>query len=121
MYLDNIVSVAEWTRDIVKEETEQEFGSQDQLIQNILNRHTKTKPIVVIRRRILQRLRSEIWELSTKGRPDWEVLRSKESPGRLWRPLSYPTIALLLGGCHSAWVKMANNSEKTSKKDLTFA
>lgn len=112
--VENLKSLCGFVHDIVHEEAN---GNED-LIGRILDRRKKAAEVTRVREKILRRVRSEIWELHKHDSPKWEVVHSKERPGSNWRPLGYTRIATILGGDHSAWVKMAQAigvAEKNNK------
>jgi hypothetical protein len=74
----------------------------------VLDRHKKGREVVKVRQAILTRVRNEIWELHSTRSPFWEVKFSSTPPVGSWRPLGYLSIAKILGGDHSSWVKMAS-------------
>ena len=93
---------------IVLEETK---GDQ-KLTEKVLDRSRKDSggPITRTRERILHRLRSEISERDM-GTPQWEISKSSITGiGRSnrWKKLGYKQIASVMGGDHSAWVKMSH-------------
>lgn len=105
--LDNLILLCSWGREIVLEVTKQQNDPDNQLVQDVLDRGKKTPIIVGYREKILGRLRSEIWEKGAIGTSRWQVARQETSPGIEWKNLGYKQIAILLGGNHSSWVKMA--------------
>ncbi len=84
-----------------------ETNGDEELADRVLNRYKKDREIVCIRKRVLHRCRTEIWELNSSRYCNWEVVHSLTQPGKDWKPISYPMIAMILGGNHSTWVKMA--------------
>jgi len=85
---------------------EDETKGNNELAIRVLDRHQKAQDIVRIRERILRRARTEIWETKPSS-SRWEVCSAFGPPTPSWRPLGYLKIALILGGNHSSWVKMA--------------
>ena len=84
---------------------DEEAGGNKELIANLLDRGKKGIEVTWVRGKILRRIRTEVWEHHKEG-----VIHSKEVPGGTgWRPLGYLPIAMILGGDHSAWVKMARS------------
>ncbi|MHA2279849.1 MAG: hypothetical protein ACXAC5_03105 [Promethearchaeota archaeon] len=91
-----------------------ECGQDTGLMRRVLNRGRKTQEVVRIRRMILLRLRSEVWERGRSGMSCWRVVHQIQRPEGDWRPLSFPQIAKNLGGNHSSWVKMEQNIKQST-------
>jgi len=81
--------------------------NDNELFKNVLNRRKQNLETTKLREQILIRARQEIWEFSRRNSLQWDVAFNKKSPGIKWEPVSYVSIAYILGGDHSTWVKMA--------------
>jgi len=96
----------------------EESGGDEEVMIRVFNRGKKGSDITRLREKILRRVRTQIWEHHKYSSPKWDVTYSIESPGGDWKPLGYLQIAMVMGGDHSAWVKMAqaigiaNNNNK---------
>jgi hypothetical protein len=93
----------------------QECNDDHELLKSVLNRGKKSKRIVEIRRRVLVRLRSQVWQKGQHNYRAWRVCYRPIPPDNSWSPMSFPLIANHLGGNHTAWVKMSNGLREQSE------
>lgn len=111
--VEGIIRLCSFVNDILEEET----NANDEAMNLILDRHRKDAELTTQREKILFRLRSEIWEKFNISSNKWEIAQGKR-PGWEWSPLSFPRIALVLGGDQSSWSKMLKVAENRSKKEI---
>lgn len=91
----------------------------EKLIKEVLDRHKKSQIVTRARKKILKIVRSEIWELHNHNSPYWQIIRNEIPPAGSWKPLGYISISRILGGDHSAWVKMASSLRADANASTT--
>jgi len=96
--------------------TEVTQGDKD-LINEVLDRHKKSQLVTRTREKILDRVRREIWELNNSNSPDWDVILTTNPPTGSWKPIGYIAISRILGGDHSAWVKMKRTIDARNSRE----
>ncbi len=108
--IHNLMKLCSFLDQIVEDET----GGDKKLAMRVLDRHQKKRDITKIREKILSRARTEVWE-NKRGSSKWEVCTAKSRPSPSWKPIGYISLASILGGDHSAWIKMDQTIKRRRK------
>lgn len=98
-----------------------ECKCDDSLLDDVLDRHQKSRTVVKIRERVLRHLRNGFWQKGTRGASTFQTLFQATRPGPDWHPTSFPQIAEHLGGNHTAWVRMEQKIKKAGQWHREFA